>query len=211
MFAKSTARWPAPSITVLDDIYKDPQGVYEWAKSQEFFEPEPGYGWRSRKSKIFAGLRSRLQKHFGAKVSFLEPDGHCASGTAYLGFSKGKRKEQPFVHWDEPENAYLAMVYITPNIKPEYGTAFWTHKATRLDRAPVRDDEKRLGMSCEAILARFNADGTNRSKWTETACVGYRWNRALVFPAYLLHSAKSHYGGTKKNGRIHLLHLFRLS
>lgn len=208
-FARSTKGWPPRSVTVIDDVLRAPRRAREWALSQSFYEPEDITGWRSEDARVFAGLRRALGRHFGSAVRFLDPDRYYPSGVAYLAFSRGARREPPRVHWDEPESAYVAIVYLTPDLPPHCGTSLWRHKRTGLSRAPVRADEPRLGMSCEEVAARMERDSAYRSRWIEVDRIGHRFNRAVVYPAYALHSATRHHGRSERDGRVYLLYAFR--
>lgn len=210
-FAKDTSRWPKRCAVIIDGILKRPDAARQWALQQEYYRPDHATGWRSAESKVFPGTLSALKRHFGHRISLLSPRLYDASGVTFFSFSNGRRQEVPGVHWDEPVNAYIVLIYLTPNLPPDCGTSLWQHKRTGLMRAPVRADERRLHARCEDVAAELEDDSTNRTRWVEIDRLGYRYNRGLVYPAYALHSATRHYGSSMKNGRIYQLLGFRVS
>jgi len=132
-----------------------------------------------------------------------------AAGIAFLAFASGRRAEKPAIHWHTPENTWACTVYLTPDLPADCGTSLWQHERTGLDRAPVRDDERRLGRSCEALLEELERDSQRRTRWIETDRIGYRFNRAVIYPAYRLHSATRHRGSDLEDGRLYQLLGFR--
>ena len=205
-FAKSTARWIKTAVVAIDDIYADPDRVRRWALEQEYSRPEDLTGYRSSEARIFPGAVKRLRQHFGPELEITDDD---TCGVVYFALAKGRKAETPGVHWDFPENTYVGLIYLTPGLPADCGTSFWKHKQTGLTRAPVRADEQRLGMSCEELYGLLERDSETRSRWIEIDRIGYRYNRLVAFPAYVLHSATRHYGGTLNNGRIYQMIAFR--
>lgn len=201
--------WPPRSLTVIDDFLRDPASARRWALEQTYYQPQNITGWRSRASKVFPGTLPALKHHFGNSPSLLSPRLYGPNGTMYLSFSKGRRSETPGVHWDEPESSYIVLVYLTPGLPSDCGTSFWRHKATGLMRAPVRSDENILRRRRRDLAEELEQDSERRSRWDEIDRIGYRFNRAVVFPAYALHSATTHYGSTLNNGRLYQLLSFR--
>ena len=208
-FARSTTRWYPNSVVVIDNILKDPMSARKWVLDQTFGEQEDATGWCTKGSRTFAGMLSSLRKHFGAAARFLDSEKYYPSGSAFISLSGGIRNEVPRVHWDEPENAYIAIVYLSPNLPVHFGTSLWEHRRTGLRRAPVRSDEANLGMSCEEIAEILERDSYFPSRWIEVDRIGYRFNRAVVYPAYALHSATNHRGTTMDNGRKYQFYAFR--
>jgi len=51
-----------------------------------------------------------------------------------------------------------------------------------------------------AILER---DGCRRDRWIEIDRIGNVYNRAVMFPGGLFHSATRHFGSSQNNGRLY--------
>jgi len=210
MFAKNTIHWPRRCLVVIDDFLSDPLEARRWALEQTYYTPDNALGWRSERSRVFPGTMPALRRYFGKQTTVLPSRIYGPNGTVYPSFDRGRRAEMPGVHYDEPEDSYLVLIYLTPNLPADCGTSLWEHKRTGLTRAPVRADEKRLEATCDDLADELKRDTVRRSRWTEIDRVGYRFNRAVVFPAYSLHSATNHHGSTLRNGRLYQLVCIRV-
>src|SRR5262249_7786864 len=119
------------------------------------------------------------------------------------GFSRGKHKEIPGVHYDDPYDDITVLVYLTPDLPASFGTSMWRHRSTGLSAAPTRADARRLRTSVAQLKARLKRDATRRDRWIEIDRVGYKYNRMVAFPSGLLHSASRHYGSSLNEGRLY--------
>jgi hypothetical protein len=208
-FAKNGNCWVPRRLSVIDDFFRDPYEVRRWALNQEFVEPEDVTGWRSVSGRIFPGVLQKLKKCYGKTVSMLPLEDND-TGVVFLSYRNGTRGEAPCVHWDYPENAYIAVIYLSPNVPPGCGTSLWRHRRTGLERAPVRSDETSVGKTCEDLAEELENDASKPSRWIELDRIGHKFNRAVIYPAYLLHSATNHYGSSKRNGRMYQVVGFRI-
>ncbi len=125
------------------------------------------------------------------------------NGVFYQGFSKGKRKEVPGVHSDEPYYDITVLIYLTPGLPYECGTSLWQHKQTGLINPATAQDARRLKMKLTDVRNQLETDSKDRSKWIEIDRVGNIFNRMVAYPSGALHSATNHFGGDLKNGRIY--------
>jgi hypothetical protein len=125
------------------------------------------------------------------------------NGVFYKGFSKGKLKEIPGVHSDEPYNDITALVYLTPNIPIDCGTSLWMHKRTGLINPASKADAKRLNMDFEDLKNLLEEDSKKRNKWIEIDRIGNKFNRMVAYPSGAFHSATQHFGSSFEDGRIY--------
>ncbi|MBP6624151.1 MAG: hypothetical protein KA198_03210 [Chitinophagaceae bacterium] len=190
-------------LLVKDNFYKNPQIVLEAVKQASFYEPEHVTGFRSRTVYHEPGVKQKLEKILGVKITRWDTDPIEENGVFYQGFSDGKRKEVPGVHSDEPYNDITVLIYLTPDLPYDCGTSLWMHKQTGLINPATPQDARRLNIKLSELRNRLEEDSKLRDKWVEIDRVGNRFNRMVAYPSGALHSATKHFGGDMKNGRIY--------
>lgn len=190
-------------LLVKDNFYLNPSNVLDVALNAEYYEPEHVTGFRSKQVYHEKGVKQKLEKILGIKITRWDTDPLEENGVFYQGFSKGKRKEVPGVHSDEPYNDITVLIYLTPGLPYECGTSLWQHKQTRLINPATAQDARRLKMKLTDVRNLLETDSKDRSKWIEIDRVGNIFNRMVAYPSGALHSATNHFGGDLKNGRIY--------
>jgi Family of unknown function (DUF6445) len=190
-------------LIVKDNFYSQPLKVYQTAVTASYYEPEHVTGYRSRLVYHEKGVKAKLEKILGIKITRWDTDPVEENGVFYQGLAKGKQKEVPGVHSDEPYNDITVVVYITPGIPLDCGTSLWMHKKTGLTDPVTPAAAKRLKRNFLGLKNQLERECTNRSKWIEIDRAGYRFNRMVAYPSGAFHSATNHYGGNLKNGRIY--------
>lgn len=190
-------------MLIKDNFYKNPDLVLKAAHEATFYEPEHVTGFRSTTVYHEAGIKSKLERILGIKICRWDIDPLEENGVFYQGFSKGKRKEIPGVHSDEPYNDITVLIYLTPNLPPEYGTSLWMHKETGLINPATAVDARRLKMKLSELKTKLEIESKDRSKWIEIDRAGNRFNRMVAYPSGIFHSASKHYGSSLSNGRIY--------
>ena len=190
-------------LIVKDNFYDNPQKVYNEALNANYHEPKNYTGFRSRNVYHEPGVKQKLEKILGIKITRWDTDPVDENGVFYFGFAKGKNKEIPGVHSDYPHEDITALVYLTPDLPFDCGTSLWMHKSTGLTDPPTSKDGRRLKMTVADIRNRFEEETKQRNKWVEIDRVGYRFNRLVAYPSGALHSATKHYGSSIKNVRLY--------
>ncbi len=190
-------------VIVKDNFYDDPLNVYHEAKTAKYHEPKYYTGLRSLKVYHQPGVRKKLEKILGIKITRWDTDPEDENGVFYCGFSKGKNKEIPGVHSDLPHDDITVLIYLTPGLPLDCGTSLWMHKETQITDPPTFADAKKFNMKLKDLRERFETDSKQRNKWQEIDRFGYRFNRMVAYPSGALHSATRHYGGTIKDVRLY--------
>lgn len=190
-------------MIIKDNFYDDPVEVYKAALAARYYEPEHVTGYRSDTVYHQPGVKAKLEKILGIKITRWDIDPIEENGVFYQGLSQGKKKEVPGVHSDEPYNDITALIYLTPGIPFDCGTSLWMHKKTGLTDPAMPADARRLKMKLADLQQLLEKDSKDRSKWIEIDRAGYRFNRLVAYPSGVFHSASNHYGGNLKNGRVY--------
>jgi hypothetical protein len=190
-------------LIVKDNFYSHPQEVYNTALQASYYEPEHVTGYRSRFVYHEKGVKAKLEKILGIKITRWDIDPIEENGVFYQGLSKGQKKEVPGVHSDEPYNDITVIIYLTPGIPLDCGTSLWMHKQTGLTDPATAADARRFKMKFSELKNQLEWESKDRNKWMEIDRVGYRFNRMVAYPSGIFHSATNHYGGNLKTGRIY--------
>ena len=190
-------------VMVKDNFYANPMQVYTAAKQADYYEPEHVTGFRSKTVYHEQGVKEKLETILGIKITRWDIDPLEENGVFYQGFSKGKKKEVPGVHSDEPYNDITVLIYLTPELPFECGTSLWMHKRTGLTDPATAKDAKCIGMKLTELRALLENDTKDRRKWIEVDRIGNRFNRMVAYPSGVLHSATNHFGTDFTNGRLH--------
>ncbi|HYY55947.1 MAG TPA: DUF6445 family protein [Pyrinomonadaceae bacterium] len=192
-------------IQVVDDFYPRPDKVRQKALEMSYEEPEDYVGWRTKAYQP-AGIKELIERKFRLRIKYWEDDLEAieaCNGVFFSAFSKGTRAETVGIHFDTPASWVMLLIYLTPGAPCEAGTSLWQHRRTGLIARPAKRDAERLGISVEKLHEIIERDGRTRSRWTETDRVGNVYNRAVIFPSGLLHSASGHFGSNRFNGRLY--------
>ncbi|MBK7689621.1 MAG: hypothetical protein IPJ31_00345 [Bacteroidetes bacterium] len=190
-------------IIVKDSFYENIDEVLQAAKSATYYEPEHVTGFRSTTVYHQKNIRRKLEQILGIPINRWDTDPIQENGVFYQGFSKGKRREIPGVHSDEPYNDITILIYLTPDLPVDCGTSLWMHKETGLMNPATPQDARKLGMTLSALRELLEVESTDRSKWVEIDRIGNRLNRMVAYPSGVFHSATKHFGSTMSNGRLY--------
>lgn len=190
-------------LLVKDHFYDDPMEVYRQALGATYYEPEHVTGLRSNAVYHQPGVKKKLERILGIRITRWDTDPMEENGVFYQGLSNGNAKEVPGVHSDEPYNDITVLIYLTPGIPVDCGTSLWRHRQTGLTDPPAPADARRLHMRLGDLREQFERESKHRSKWIETDRVGYQFNRMVAYPSGVLHSASKHYGGSLGTGRLY--------
>jgi hypothetical protein len=190
-------------LIVKDNFYDNPELVYQTALNATYYEPKGFTGFRSTTVYHEKGVKKKLEKILGIKITRWDIDPDEENGIFYQAFSRGKKKEVPGVHSDTPYNDITVVIYLTPGLPFDCGTSLWMHKKSGLMDPPSPAAARKLNMKFSTLDNLFENDSKIRSKWIEIDRAGYRPNRMVAYPSGALHSATNHYGGHLENGRIY--------
>jgi hypothetical protein len=190
-------------IAVHDGFYADARAVYRAALAAEYHELPHVTGLRSTAVFHESGVRRRLERLLGVRITRWDTDPAEENGVFYMGLAAGRQREKPGVHADIPTDDITAVVYLTPGLPADCGTSLWLHRATGLADAPTAADARRLGRPLAELRDVLERDARRRVRWIELDRIGYRANRLVAYPSGALHSATRHFGGSLTEGRVY--------
>lgn len=190
-------------VKVCENFYPDLKIVRDHASGARFHEPEDATGLRSTTIHHPPGVRRRLERILGLRITRWDTDPADENGVFYIALARGRSRETPGVHFDHPASDVTAVIYLSPGLPADCGTSLWMHRATGLTAEPTAADARRLGKPLAELRAILERDSRRRERWIEIDRIDYRPNRLVAYPSGVLHSATRHYGGSLATGRLY--------
>ena len=185
---------------VVDNFYKDPHAVREFALQQTYFPGEGAVGHRTRKQFMFDGVKEAFESAMKIKIPDHTDDGfgwfdegingrfqYCPAGTPSV------------FHCDSQK--WAAVIYLTPDAPPQSGTSFYRHKETKIFHNSQINWEAGEGVKV------FNQKTfLDSSPYEMVDTVGNIFNRLVIFDGGLIHSGINYFGWDINSSR--LFHIF---
>tara|TARA_R110000824_G_scaffold395132_1_gene595524 strand:+ start:1154 stop:2104 length:951 start_codon:yes stop_codon:yes gene_type:complete len=189
-----------PSIIAIDNFYKNPDEVREYALSLEFQHNKAHHkGQRTPRQTLFDGTYEFFEDILKKKITSWGNQPH--NGV----FQFCTAEDQLVYHTDGQK--YAAVVFLTPNAPPEGGTSFFKHRGNGLRNFPTEEDCASLNKSSDELYwDMFRGNFYDKSPWDLVDVVGNVYNRMAIWDAKLVHAASQYFGDNKENSR--LFHMF---
>jgi hypothetical protein len=181
-----------PSFIVVDNFYKQPDKVREYAMKQNFSEhPQYHKGKRTDIPYRFPNLKSRFESILGYKIKNWTHYGvNCSFQSCIAG-------DQIVYHIDTQQ--YAGIIFLTPDSPPESGTTFYRSKIT-----------KNMKIENNDYNSVFRRGFYDSSQFEIVDVVGNLYNRLVLFDAQMIHAASNYFGNDLINGRLFQMFFFDL-
>jgi hypothetical protein len=188
-------------LFVVDNFYKDPHRVREYALDQTFYPGEGAVGSRTRKQFLFNGLKESFEKIIGQKILDYSEDefGWYNEGSINGRFQSCPAGTPSVYHCDSQK--WAGVIYLTPDAPPQSGTSFFRHKETKIHHNSQINWEK--GEGEKVFNQKTFLDG---SPYETVDTVGNIFNRLVLFDGGLIHSGINYFGWDIASSR--LFHIF---
>lgn len=162
-----------PDILVIDNFYKDPDNIVEYANKQEFTTNNDHYkGLRSKDRHLFPYVKEEFERLLNVEIIdwLNQPYNGCFQITDH---------QNPLVYHSDSQQ-YAAAIYLTKDAD-EMGTSFWKDKKYGHRTPPSNQKE------LEEVYSEFNI--VNPDNWELVDKVGGVYNRLVIWNAKMIHSA----------------------
>lgn len=192
-------------VHIVDGFYRNPDRIRRKALEMSCSETEELVGLRTHAHQP-GGIRKLIETRFRIRIKYWEEDltaTEACNGVFLSSLATGRHAERVGIHYDDPPSWLMLLIYLTPSAPYDAGTSLWQHRQTGLIAKPTKKDSARLGIELAELERRIEDDGWNRKKWIEIDRVGNAYNRAVLFPSGLLHSATRHFGSNRASGRLY--------
>jgi hypothetical protein len=180
------------SYIVVDNFYKNPDSVREFALSCNFYYHNSHKGKRTETCYRFDELKKRFEQIIGKKIinwEKYETNGcfqYCVQG------------DQLVYHIDSQE--YAGVLFLTPDAPVKAGTCLLRSIHTK----------KMIVSSIEEHKIVFQNGFFDINQFEVVDVVGNIYNRLVLFNSQNIHAAMEYFGDTKETGRLFQLFFFDL-
>lgn len=182
-----------PTFIVVDNFYKNPNSIREFALKQEFnHHKEYHKGKRTEKQFKFNGLKERFEEIIGHKIK--NWDKYGVNGV----FQVCVAGDQLVYHVDTQQ--YAGVLFLTPDAPPGTGTSFYRSNHTK--KMKISSDNEH-----NIVFKNGFLDST---EFELVDTVGNVFNRIVLFDAQLIHAATNYFGNNDENGRLFQIFFFDL-
>jgi hypothetical protein len=185
----STVENPLPTFLVIDNFYKDPDSVRNYALTRKFrYNPESHKGQRTEETYRF-DLKEKFEQILQRKIRNWEYYAHngcfqiCVAGNTLV------------YHFDHQQ--YASVLFLCPDAPPNTGTTFYRSKFT--NKMKVEQSEH------DIVFRNGFLDSTD---FEVVDVVGNVYNRLVLFDAKLIHAASCYFGTNINNGRLFQIFFF---
>uniref|UniRef100_A0A6C0HZA5 Uncharacterized protein n=1 Tax=viral metagenome TaxID=1070528 RepID=A0A6C0HZA5_9ZZZZ len=180
-----------PSYVVVDNFYKEPNALREYALSQHFEENIQYHKGKRCLNPMFRfpGLKERFEQILDKKIK--NWDYYSTNGC----FQYCVAEDKSVYHCDAQE--YAGMIYLSPDAPPDSGTRLYRSKYTKKMLVPEED-----------FNVVFKNGFYDSTEFEQVDVVGNVFNRLILFNARMIHAAPVYFGNTKENSRLFQLFFF---
>lgn len=171
-----------PHLVIVDDFYKEPDKIREYALTLKYGENLKYYkGLRSGNRFLLPYVKEEFQRLLNAEI--IDWLNQNANGL----FQKTLKKDPLVYHSDGQD--YAAAIYLTPNLPPSMGTSFWRHKQSGCRRPPNHNLENKV---IDSSVVYNEKTILNQDAWELVDKVGSIYNRLVIWDAKMIHSASEY-------------------
>lgn len=179
------------SLVVVDNFYKNPLGVREYALQQNFnYHPTSHKGKRTEISYAPDGIKEHFEKILNRRIT---------KWNEYMpvnGCFQVCYKDDKLVYHSDTQN-YAGIIYLTPDAPPNSGTSFYRSKHTLKTKVSFDEYGK--------VYPNGHLEG---SDFEMVDTVGNVFNRLVLFDAQMIHAATSYFGEKNENCRLFQMFFF---
>jgi len=185
------APYTVPSFVVVDNFYKDPDAIRNFALQQNFQEnPAFHKGKRCINPAFrFPGLKEQFERILGVKIKGW--DSYATNGC----FQYCIAGDQAVYHSDVQQ--YAGVLFLTPDAPPQTGTQFFRSNTT-----------KKMKSTKNEYNTVYKTGHLDSTQFETVDVVGNVYNRIVLFDAHMIHSAPLYFGTDKTNSRLFQLFFF---
>jgi hypothetical protein len=181
-----------PSFLVVDNFYKNPDSVRQFALKQDFqYNKEYHKGKRTNRVFRFPELKESFETILGYKIK--NWDKYGVNGVFQVCYAG----DQLVYHVDTQQ--YAAVLFLTPDAPPGTGTSFYRSKYTK--KIKIDNGEHSL------VFKNGYLDSTD---FELVDTVGNVYNRIVFFDAQQIHAATNYFGNNNQNCRLFQIFFFDL-
>jgi len=197
------------NIIVVDDFYKNPDSVRDFALSIEY-QTRQSKNWPGQDSvDAYPKLETIVEISHIVNEEITIRD---QNKSGHFRITKDGESGSQHIHYDpNPGLSWAGVVYLTPvkNEIKESGTKFWRHKKYGWEKMPSSCEANLHGIfDTKDMKNFFETDGVDETKWDEVLNIPFKYNRLILFRPWMFHSGGTPFGNDLYTCRLVQLHFF---
>lgn len=194
-------------VLIIDNFYKDPDKVRNFALSQEFKnckEANAGGNWPGRRTSFLHNLNQELSDDFHNAFlgNLLENNPIKYGGYIETNFQLCYESDgDSWVHYDTPtwHCTHVGVVYLHPDPPENSGTLFYEFNEEH------RQEFEEYAARNNNLWFKLNRDQDSKEFYKffkQTMCVPNKYNRAIIYGPNSWHKSDRYFGSTPETGRL---------
>ncbi len=184
------------NVIVIDDFYKDPDAVREFALQQDF-GVDGNYPGHRTKSFLNDSLKKSIEDILSPHAGKVTYWGGHGNGDNYTGaFQYTTAFDRSWIHSDGTTK-WAGVCYLTPDAPITAGTGLFRHKETGLRGWNYGAHTEEESKACKA-----NTETQDYTKWEMTDMVGNVYNRLVLYRGDMYHCSLDYFGTDLHNARL---------
>jgi len=179
-------------VWIIDDFYKNPDKIRDFALKQYYWDDEGYVGMRTRKQFMFEGVKERIEEIMNAKITKWNDYGMNGR------FQSNIAGAPTAYHCDLQQ--WAGMIYLTPNAPYSSGTKIIANKKTKIYHNGQTNN----------VLDFFPNQNTftDGTLFEDVDVIGNVYNRLAIFDAQSIHCAGDYFGWDIASGRLWQMFFF---
>jgi hypothetical protein len=182
------------NLIVIDNFYKNPMEVRNFALSQEF---KSGSYFPGKRTRSFAtiDIKNKIQNFlspFGGKITHFDVN-NSDNGAFQITTSQ----DRSWIHYDNNGVNWAGIVYLTPNAPTNSGTNFYKYKNGVSNSIEHKITNTDIGCAMDY------------SNWEIVDKVGNVFNRLILYNSSRFHQSGDYFGTNLYNGRLFQVFFFK--
>jgi len=182
---------------IIDDFYKNPDEVRDFALAQEFSQ-DGNFPGRRTPQFLADNVKSSIQdiiRPFGGEVTWW---GDESTGS----FQYTVSSDRSWIHSDDT-TGWAGVLYLTPDAPLSGGTGTFKHTETGLFKWKNSDYPEDV-----ASNSPVNTESQDITKWEMVDRIGNVYNRLVLYRGDLFHTSLDYFGQGLEDGRLFQVFFF---
>jgi hypothetical protein len=180
------------NLIIIDNFYKNPYDVRNFALQQEF-KQDVYYPGKRTKSFANVNLKNKFEEYikpFAGKINNFDYYGDNGS------FQIATSNDSTWIHCDQIAD-WAGIIYLTPDAPLSSGTAFYKF----IDNTTSYDQTIKSGIN-------YKDYSKDKTKWQIVDQVGNVFNRLILFNSKRYHSSVDYFGINNDDSRLFQVFFF---
>ena len=183
------------NVIITDNFYQNPDGVREFALSQDF-----GVEGNYPGNRTESFLSDDLKYHIGKLVSPHAGEVTYWGGEYTGSFQLTTAADRTWIHSDQTTD-WAGVCYLTPNAPHTGGTGLFRHKETGMYKSARDENGNRVDYD-HPLMSPLSNDYQDYTKWDLVDVVGNVYNRLVLYRGDIFHASLDYFGNDMESGRL---------